>query len=323
MALNNYGYWSLVGLTVASSLANCTLSWVTSGWRPSRPSRQAGIRKFLTFGGKLTGFTGINYFTRNADKIIIGYLLGSPPLGIYSKAYALLLMPISQINIPVGHVMIPTLSRLKNDPDRFRRYFMETLKGMAFITLPLVFFMFISAESMVLVLLGKNWIQAAPLFRWLAPAALVGTISIAPVWLCISLDRTDIPLRWALLSAPIVISGFLIGARWGIEGVAASFSLTWSLLFLVFICWAFKNSPVSLADLLQAVALPFLCSLPAAVGTYIVGLLLPVSGGLLLHLFFSLFLFGTLYLGFISLTASGRNLLRNFPNVLLGKYIFP
>ena len=149
----------------------------------------------MTFGGKITGFTGINYFTRNADNVIIGYSLGSSPLGIYSKAYNLLLSPISQINVPVGTVMIPALSRLKNDPDGYQRYFLETLRGLALISMPLVFF------------------------------------------------YTQVLFRWSLLSAPIAITGFFIGVRWGIEGVAASFSLTWGLSFMVLIHRACRNQP--------------------------------------------------------------------------------
>lgn len=318
MALQGAGYWSLLGLALVSSLVHFIMSWVAGGWRPGWPSHTVGLRTLLTFGGKITGFTGINYFTRNADNVIIGYSLGSSPLGIYSKAYSLLLSPISQINVPVGTVMIPALSRLKNDPDRYQRYFLETLRGLALISMPLVFFLYIEAPSIILVLLGEKWLQAAPVFRRLAPAALVGTVNIAPIWLCLSLDRTQVLFRWSLLSAPIVITGFFIGVRWGIEGVAASFSLTWGLAFMVLIHRACRNTPVSFCGIIQAVALPCLSSLAAAIGIWGVQYFLPRPAHPLLQVLFSFTLFGIMYLGVFYATPSGRNFLHGLPALLRG-----
>lgn len=249
MAWRGFSYWSLVAMSAASSAATMTMCWLLSGWRPGLPGRRTGAMPMLTFGGGLTGFNILNYFTRNADNVVIGFALGSGPLGIYSKSYSLLMMPLRQFNVPIGAVMQPALSRLQHDPVRYRRAYLRAVTTLAFVGMPLVAFLFVAADDIILVFLGPNWAGAVPVFRWLAPAALLGTINVAPGWLCTTLGRSRVQVNWALISAPITVIGFLIGSRWGINGVAAGFSVTWCCLLLVFIAMACHRSPVSTSDL--------------------------------------------------------------------------
>ena len=236
MALAGFGYWALVWMTFGSAFFNALLLWLLCSWRPSSFRRRTGARSMLAFGGRLTGFEVLNYFTRNFDNVLIGRVLGSAPLGIYSRAYGLLTLPINQINAPVSSVMLPSLSRLQSKPEEYARLFLRALIGLGLVTVPLVVFSFVRAREVVLVLLGTQWLPAVPVFQLLAPAALVGAINIVPGWLCISLEKAEKQIHYGLVSAPICVATFVIGVNWGIEGVAAGFSLAFFGLFWAFVC---------------------------------------------------------------------------------------
>jgi PST family polysaccharide transporter len=201
--------------------------------------------------------------TRTADNVLIGRFLGPAPLGIYSKAYALLIFPVQQINAPVSGVVLPALSRLQSQPDQYRRYFLRALEGLAFIGMPIIIFAFVDARPLVLTFLGPKWLGAVIIFRLLAPAALVGTISSAPAWIFTSLGKTDRQFLWAAISSPIILAGFVIGLKWGVTGVAASFSITFGLCFTLFVFDACRHSPVRLRDF-GSVLFPPLCTCAAA-----------------------------------------------------------
>jgi PST family polysaccharide transporter len=264
MAKNGFGYWALVGATFGSAMASCTVTWMVCRWRPALPTKTAGIPSMMAFGGKLTGFQVLTYFTRNFDNLVIGRVLGSVALGIYSKAYALLALPINQINTPLSSVVIPALSRLQNRPDEYAKFYLRALRTLSFFTLPLVVFSSIFAHDVVLVLLGSKWLPVAVIFQLLGPAALVGAVNVAPGWLCISLDKSRQQLVYGLISAPVCVIAFLVGVRWGAEGVAAGFSLTYTFLFWGFVRWATKDSPVRFSDVFAAFGLPLAAS--SAVG---------------------------------------------------------
>jgi PST family polysaccharide transporter len=227
----------------------------------------------LAFGGHLTGFNLLNYLTRNGDNVLLGRFLGPGPLGIYSKAYGLLMLPVQQINAPVNGVILPALSRLQNQPDQYRRYYLRAVECLSFIGMPMIVFAFTDAQPLVLTALGPKWMGAVQIFRLLAPAALVGTINSAPGWIFTSLGRTDRQLFWAVVSSPIILVGFIIGLHWGAAGVAVSFSLTFGLSFLLFAADACRHSPVRIQDLGFALLPPLFVSVAAALITGACGLL--------------------------------------------------
>ena len=100
-ALLNAGYWALIILQVAMAVSYNLGIWLSCSWRPGLPVWNSGVGSLLAFGGNLTAFNLVNYFSRNLDNILIGRYWGSQELGLYAKAYQLLLLPIQQINIPI------------------------------------------------------------------------------------------------------------------------------------------------------------------------------------------------------------------------------
>jgi len=249
MAWLQFGYWSLVGMQVGSTVLNCALVWATCGWRPGALQRGVGARPMLAFGADVTGFQFLTYFTRNFDNILIGRVLGAAALGIYSKAYGLLALPMGQINMPLSAVLLPALSRLQDKPSEYARLFLRATRAIALITVPIVVFSFFLAQDTVLVLLGRRWLAAARVFQLLAPAAAASAIAFVPNWLCQSLGRSRRQLHYALVSAPICVTGFLIGIKWGVAGVAVSFSLTFTILFWAFVAYAASGSPVKCSEI--------------------------------------------------------------------------
>jgi len=243
MAGLHFGYWSLVGAQFGTSITYCALVWMSCKWRPGVFQRGVGLRPMLSFGGHITGFTVLNYFTRNFDNILIGRVLGSAPLGIYSRAYALLMLP-GQVNQPLATVLLPGLSRLQSNPAEYRKLFLRAVGAISLVTVPVVTFAFFFAYDVILVLLGPRWMAVARIFQLLAPAAAVGAMVFAPNWLSQSLGRPEQQFRYALISAPICIAGFLVGIRWGVEGVAASFSITFVGLLWAYVWYATRNSPI-------------------------------------------------------------------------------
>jgi PST family polysaccharide transporter len=206
----------------------------------------------LSFGGHLTGFTVLNYFTRNFDNILVGRVLGPAALGIYARGYGLLMMPISQFNVPMAAVLLPGLSRLQNNAPEYRKLFLRAIGAMSFVTVPIVVFSTFFAHDVILVWLGSRWLQVARIFQLLSPAAAVGAMVFAPNWLSQSLGRPAQQFRYALVSAPICIAGFVVGIRWGVQGVAASFSITFVGLLWGYVWYATKDSPVRFSDVLMS-----------------------------------------------------------------------
>jgi len=267
-ALAGLRYWALVIMQVVMALCLTLSFWVTCGWRPGWPSRHAGVRSMLAFGGNLTLSDLLISATRQLDKLLLGWRWGAGPLGFYSKAYQLLLLPIQQIAWPVSHVAIPGLSRLQDDPGPYRSFYCQGLQIMAALGMPIVMFMFVAADNVVLAVLGPQWGQTVPIFRLLAPAAFVGSFSMATEWLYISQGQTGRQLRWVIVSSAAVAAGTVIGLRWGPMGVATGFSIAIFGLQLPGIMYCVRTMPVSLRDILGVLWRPTIAAIGAGVVLY-------------------------------------------------------
>lgn len=258
------GYWSLIALQAASSITGALMTWIMCRWRPGRPVRNSGVREMLAFGGNLTGFRTLNYFSRNLDNILIGRVWGAAELGLYAKAYQLVLLPIQQINSPVTSVAMPALSNLQGDPERYKRYYYRAILLITFIGMPIPAFLFATADKVILLLLGENWLDVVPIFRLLMPAAFIGTFNVATGWVFQSLGRTDRQFRAGIFGSFFNALIFLLGIRWGAMGVAAAYGLSRPLFIIPMIIYAYQGTPLRVGSLFKVLAYPIFSSSLAA-----------------------------------------------------------
>lgn len=264
-SLTGFGYWSLVWMPIVTGAMNAVCIWIVSGWLPGKPVRNSGLRSLLTFGGYLTGFGFVNYFARNLDNILIGRYCGTQQLGLYSKAYSLLLLPIGQIVSPMTSVAIPVLSRLQNDPERYRLYYLTALKILSYFSMPLIVFLGVLSSDIIVLILGKQWLGAAKIFNILAMAAFFQPIVSTVGWIYVSLGKTRRLAAWGIISSILIIASFLIGLKWGAIGVATSYAIVSVILVYPTFAVALAGSPLSFNDIYQTISPPFYISV--AVGS--------------------------------------------------------
>lgn len=258
------GYWAIVVGALVGALSTTLLVWGVCRWVPSLPRRGADVSALLRFGGNLTGFNVVNYVVRNLDNLLIGRFVGAEALGLYDRAYQLMLSPLRRVNEPVAAVAVPALSRLQNEPERYRRAYVRVLEKLALATVPALAFAAASAGLIVEILLGEEWRAVTPLFTWLALAGLPQPISNTTGWLFISQGRTHEMLRWGVLSAILTSVAFVAGLPWGALGVAAAYALSGLARFPLVIYFVTRRGPVQLSDYIRPVSLAG--SVAAAVG---------------------------------------------------------
>ena len=165
------GPWALVAGVVSTELSNLVLVSVVVDWKPMRPSFNTSLGHLLGLGRDLTMFNVLNYWARNLDNFLIGRFWGAAELGLYGRAYQLLLLPLQQVTTPLAPVAIAALSRLQQDGPRFRSAYVRILEKVSIVCMPLTTFLFFNAREVVALVLGAKWLEVAPIFAALAAAA--------------------------------------------------------------------------------------------------------------------------------------------------------
>jgi PST family polysaccharide transporter len=252
-------YWALFLGSLAGAVIQSVLMWHYSAWRPALRPSIAAASSFLRFGGNLTAYNFLNYLVRNMDNVLIARFEGSSALGLYDRSYRLMAMPIQNLNAPIWRLLLPVLSRLTGEPDRYREVYLLAVRLLVLTTVPAFAVTATMSTEVTVLLLGEKWAAAGPIFFWLSVAGMFQPLSNMMGLLLVSRGRSGVMLGWGIFAAITTLLGFAAGL-WsaGAVGVAASVFFVGTLRAPILYHYATKDSPVRQGDLYKACVAPLL-----------------------------------------------------------------
>jgi polysaccharide transporter, PST family len=267
-ALNGAGYWALTARALVDPLTYTIVVWSLAGWLPGRAEWDSTTKFLLRYGRYTLGSTLFYSVWRQTDSVLIGWRFGSVELGPYALATRLFLLPVDQISSPLGHVMIPALSRLRDDPDRLRRWYSKLLRLVTFVAFPPMFSLVFCADDVVYFVAGPQWGKAADILRLLAPVGALYAAYATTDWLIRSQGHADRSFRWSAISATAYLICFILGLPWGAIGVAAGLAAANFLLFVPAFVYAARGTSIRLIDVLKAMLPSFALMIVTAGAVY-------------------------------------------------------
>ncbi len=276
LALQGYGVWSLAWQSVVMTVSNVIVMWVVSPWRPKFHFSWTHIKDVLGFSANLLGFNLLNYWVRNFDNLLIGRFISSSALGLYSKAYQLMMLPVTQVSWVLSRVMFPVLSSIQNDTALIKSIYLRSVQAIALITFPLMIGLLVVSESFVLVVFGPKWIELVPILRIFCLAGLHESVNTTVGWLYQSRGRTDLQFKWGLVEAAVVVLSFIIGLRWGVIGIAWSFVISIYVILMV-PTWVIAGNLVGMkfGEMMRNLFPPFACAASMGAVLFFLGRALP------------------------------------------------
>ncbi len=167
-AYTGMGIFSLLINPVGSSILIFILSYIKSPvgftFHPSFES----VRKIASYSSYTFGFSLINYFLRNLDKLLIGKVFGMIPLGYYEKSYRLMLLPVQNLTQVITPVLHPVLADYQSDISQQTNKYLKLLKILALIGFPISALLYFTAEPLVILIFGSQWMPSVPVFKILS-----------------------------------------------------------------------------------------------------------------------------------------------------------
>jgi O-antigen/teichoic acid export membrane protein len=259
LALKGFGYWALVWREVGRSSFQLIFTLILCPWIPGLPSKNTRLSKLVHIGGNITAFNLIFFISQTLDQILIGRFLGPASLGFYRQAYQLVMAPSEQIMYPINFVSESALSKLQNDPIRYRQYYVKILSALSFITIPMMLFVFIHAKDVVLALFGENWTQSIEILQILALGAVIRPILSTTGFVMLTSGKTRRYLILGAVQAIILTVALIIGLNWQLRGVSLARVIPIYLYIPTLITVSFKGTPLNANVFLKSI-FPFLVS---------------------------------------------------------------
>ncbi|TFV64670.1 lipopolysaccharide biosynthesis protein [Geodermatophilus sp. DF01-2] len=230
--------------------------------RPRRlGAMAASSRRILGFGSGYSLARFGNWIGVNGDNLVVASVLGPAALGIYSRAYQLLVQPANLIGTVADKVLFPSFSRMQDDGRRLARAYVLVNSLVAVLTIPGSVLLLVLAPELVDVLLGEEW-SAVTL-----PLQIFAVVLLPRTAYKISgslVRATGVVFRSAWrqwLYAAEILCGCWIGSHWGVVGVAVGASVAIVLHFTTMLVFSARVQRGIVGDVLRAYAK----SLPAGI----------------------------------------------------------
>jgi O-antigen/teichoic acid export membrane protein len=224
-----YGVWALAWQGLIAISVMTALLWLLSGWRPRFAFDLTAARDMGRYGIYLLGYGSLNYWMRNGTNLLIGKAIGAHGLGIFSRAYTLMLLPLNNVSAVFGQVMFPALVKVKSDMPRFRKHYMMATRLIALVTFPLMVGIAALAKPLILLLLGPKWAEVIPVLQILSFVGLFQSIIHPTGSVYNALGKTRELFHLTIILTVALLLIMVPALRLGIVGITYAYA-GWTLL---------------------------------------------------------------------------------------------
>ena len=298
-ALYGLGVYSLVIQAVLSAGLATLFLWLNSPWRPTRDVQVSRLKELFGFSSNMAGFQLVSYFFRNADSMVVGRLLGSTLLGFYSIAYKIMLMPVQNITWVATRAIFPVMSRQQNDIPAMAQLYLSTVRTISFLSAPIMAGIFALRHDFVQLALGAQWGVVATLLSIMTPIGYLQSVNGASGPVFMAQGKTSILLKLGIFGAIVHITAFIIGSRWGIEGVALSYLIACVLVTAPTVYVAQKTLGLNILDTVNNALPSALTAVFSAMVVIFVQQYLPQTHFQVLNLILEACICGAVYLSIL------------------------
>lgn len=238
LAMQGYGVYSLVVSTVLQT-AMVNVWNLKTGQKHYKLSFQKikfkEAKNLMKVGYYQMGSQIVDYFASKLDIIIISSTLGVGALGIYNLSKELVLKFVIVVNTISNKVMLPVFTNFQDDVNELKRVFVLCLKGTFLFNAPIVGFVVLFCNYIVLIFYGKTFSEAIPIVQILAVWSLFVVIGQPNSLLAIATKKTNLSF-WYTITRLVIMYIFL--ALFGrISLLASAVTVTAVYIIMFFVSW--------------------------------------------------------------------------------------
>lgn len=250
LAYRGWGVWALVAAHICQAVLQAVFITIIQPFPKSPKFEQQAFKELVYFGGGMTLARIGNFMAVQGDNLVIGRMLGAAALGLYGRAYQLMVMPASLFGTALDKALFPAMAKVQDNRQLLGKAYLTGVSMIALLAIPLSVVIVLLAPEIVLVLLGPAW-GAVVLPLQILACSLLFRMSYK---MSDSLARATGAVykrAWRqLLYAALVIAGSYIGQFWGIWGVACGVAVALLANFLLMAQLSMQLTGLRWAELL-------------------------------------------------------------------------
>jgi O-antigen/teichoic acid export membrane protein len=210
--------WGNIAYTCFSALFLCAVGW--KAWRPQLHFSYPELRPHVGFGAYQMGERFITFLASNVDYILVGMFLGPQALGVYAIAYQLVVKPTLLINPILTRVAFPAFAKRQDDDRALEGGYVQVIRLVAFVTVPIMLGIAVTAPALVPTFLGDKWDDAIVLIQILTGVGVARALANPVGSLLLAKKRADLGFFLSIVFLVLVAAAVRVGVEGGVNAVA-------------------------------------------------------------------------------------------------------
>jgi len=274
MAVANFGLWSLVGQQFAINIVNFITLWVFVDWKPKLCLSWTDTRATVLRTRHIAASAIWNSIANDSDLLFVAAYLGPAVAGVFNAAKRIMLAANLVLVNAISSVALPALADIEQGAPR-EHAFLLGITVASSVTAPVFAGIAATAPEIVHLLLGQNWIEAAPILAALALSGYcLAVAQFATVILLIS-EQSHLDSFSSGFTAIGKLVIYTFAVQFGPIALAAAVSATTFAATPVRMRYALRQLDISWESLGRALAPSFVGACGMAIMLFTVRRLLP------------------------------------------------
>lgn len=211
MAFGGLGVWSLVGQQISRQFINTVCLWILNRWKPTWKFSWSSFRELFGFGWKLLVSGLIDTVWKEIYQLVIGKFYSTSTLGQYTRGKQFSDIFSSNMTSIVQRVSYPVLSSIQDERERMKEGYRKIIRTTMLASFVLLFGLSAVAESLLTVLIGPQWLEAAHYLQIICFAASLYPLHAINLNMLQVQGRSDLFLKLEIVKKIIAVGPLLLG----------------------------------------------------------------------------------------------------------------
>ena len=251
-AVAGAGAWSIVAGQLGQAAVRVVLVTCFAPHSVVPSLRRGPLRDLVAFGGGFTIGRVALWASSQVDNLVVGRYLGAQALGFYGRAYQLVQMPANLLGQVANEVLFPAMAAVQDRRAVLRSVFLTGMGALAAVALPLSVVAAVTADGLVLLLLGDEWLPLSAAFTVIIFGLLFRTSSKLTDALAKATGAVYRRAWRSIVFALLVFAGAFVGQEHGLRGVAVGVLCAMAVNYLLTCHLALALVSSTWADLARA-----------------------------------------------------------------------
>ncbi|WP_413284613.1 oligosaccharide flippase family protein [Vibrio sp. MA40-2] len=233
LALWWQNYWALILGSIISELMLVVGSYWIHPYRPKWSSKL--WRTQWSFSQWVMISTATGYIRSRLDVLLIGRFLPSESVGIYRVSQEFAWLPFSELISPATASLYAGIAKISHNRDELNDKLLKYLTVAYLLVMPSAFGIYVLQDQIVAVVMGEQWMSAAPVMGLLSLLMLSMPLNIALQTVLISLNKVKYLVVIDIVMIAAVLFSFLALKQSGVEHYVEDYTLARVSLIGLFI----------------------------------------------------------------------------------------